>query len=187
MQNPPLLSEESPIDSLPDEPSELPLIKAEKNTEFALSFETMLDKLSEQLDFKNREKLGGFVRKAIQIVLDTFLREPYQGTTPEQVKYRVVNSSRFEVNAEIDILTENGRGMKELCSLGLKENSFLGIPDGTPKLSNLKDLPPLVKRQRVLIKDIRPREGAIWLGRNYLKRKAKQCEDKDLVIDLQIQ
>jgi len=148
-------------------------------------FETMLDQLSKQLEFKSREKLGLFVRSIVEKIVGSFLKGSRQNMAPDQVKYRVLGSSRFEVNAELDILAKNGRGLKGLCSLGLKQNAYRGIPDGSPTLTNPKELPLLVKRHRILIKDIKPREGAIWFGRNYLKNKVKQCEDSDLVIDVQ--
>ena len=151
----------------------------------AVPFETMLDQLSQQLEFKSRERLSLFVRSAVEKALETLHKPSYKNKAPEQMKYRVSSSSRCKVHAELDVLVENGKNLKELCSIGLRQDVFRGIPDGSPKLTNPKNLPPLVRRQRVRIIDIMQKNEANGIKLNYLKRRAKQRENSGLTIDIQ--
>jgi hypothetical protein len=148
-------------------------------------FETMLDQLSKQLEFKSRKKLGLFMRSAIGKVLEAFHKPSQKNKTSKEVKFRVISSSRFKVQVELDVLVMNGRGLKKLCSVGLRKDSFRGIPDKSPKLTDIKDLPDLVSRQSIQIIDLKPEDKEAWVGTNYLKTRVKKCEDSDLVIDIQ--
>ncbi len=148
-------------------------------------FEIMLDQLSQRLQFKNREKLGLFVRTAVGKVLEAFYNSPKRKMTPEEAQYRVIASSRFEVAVELNVLALNGKGLINLCTFGLKESAYFGMPDGSPKITDPKDLPPLVRRQLVFVRDLKPPQKEVWVGTNYLKKRVEECDDKDLTIDIQ--
>ena len=151
-----------------------------------IEFEPMLEKLSDRLEVKDRPRLRLFVHSAIQKVLLAFMRGQDAKMDPGEVKYRVPVSTRIGVHAELAMVAERRNRIKELCSVGFRMDKYRGVPDGTPFGIGLEGLPPLVNRQRVQLKDIKPADTTLWVGASQLKNRLKECGGDVFQLDVQL-
>lgn len=152
-----------------------------------ISFDQTVDCLAEILSAESREKVALFIRQSIEAVVRGSKIQPKEKTLLEKVVFRLIRSSRFEVQYELGVLIPQKRPnkLKSLFEMGLKVDFYRGVPDGFQVKPDLSNLPPPVNRSRLMVKDVWFESGATWVSVKRLNGYSKKGENNPFLFDVE--
>jgi len=154
-----------------------------------VGFDVLVDEMSKRLSFDDKGKLGAFIRDIIQKALLYSESKTQEKVSFEQAVFCLAGSTRALGNmVELRVLAQ-GNGVvepKKICSIGIKESEYMGSPDGSPKVSDPKDLPKSVRRKRINAVDVKLAKSNTWTNAGFVVGKGKKSRELLAHLDVQV-
>jgi hypothetical protein len=131
---------------------------------------------SESLPLGEREKLAVFIRDMVKGALAFVEAKTQERFQFEQAVYGLVGSSRqsgIMIELRIFERPKDSEEPRRVCAIAMKEGDYMGPPDGSPKITDSRNLPKLVSRKRIDVVDVKPAKSNFWASANRVVAEGK--------------
>jgi hypothetical protein len=141
---------------------------APKTPTEALEFDGLLNTMSERvfgvesvegLALDEKEKLTVFFRNLVKGALAFVEAKTQERFSFERAVFSLVDTvqqSGGVADLRVFDRPENSTKLNMVCSIPMKESHRTGLPDGSPKITDAKNIPTLVKRVTIDVVNVKP-------------------------------